>query len=81
MFQKAYQDVVAKGFGQGYALTNLADELVRARCELSRAKVDAWEVLAPPAVAARIARVAATAKERLEQRLNEILRTAPPRRK
>lgn len=80
MLHKAYQDIVAKGFGEGYALANLADELGRARCELARAKVEVWEVLAPPAVAARIARAATTAKKRLEQRLNEMLRAAPPRR-
>ena len=78
MHEQIYRANVEKGWGPGYALTNEADELARAHCELARAKVDAWRVLAPAAVAARIVRVPTTEKERLEQRVNEMLRTSPP---
>jgi len=75
---KAYRANVEKGWGQGYALTNEADELARAACEFARAKVDAWEVLAPAVIAAKIARIPKTEKERLEQQVEQSLKTPKP---
>jgi hypothetical protein len=74
-----YRRNVEKGFGKGYVLTNEADELARARCELAQAKVDAWETLSPAAVAARIVKTPATEKERLEQKLQDMLTKPVPK--
>ena len=72
------QDIVDKGFGAGYALTNEADELARARCELARAKVDAWAVLSPRAVAAKAARIPSTDEEVAQQRVEQAIKTKIP---
>jgi len=76
---KNYRDAVAKGFGRDYFLSNEADELARARCELARATVDAWETLSPAAVAARVAKIPATEKERLERKIEDLLKKPAPK--
>jgi hypothetical protein len=72
--RRDFEIQVARAFGPGYRLTTEADELAKARCELARAKVDAWLVLSPAALAARITREPRTEKERIERRLDEMLK-------
>lgn len=71
--------IVIRGFGRDYALSqDEATELARAKCELARAKVDAWRVLSPATVAAKVARIPSNEEQQVAQRIQEIVRTKPP---
>lgn len=77
--ERELRTIVARGFGSDYALSpDEATELARAKCELARAKADAWTVLSPAAVAARVARIPSTEEQRVAQRIQEIVKTKPP---